>query len=531
MRSAVRTDSSAPRRGTLFYDVARIIAAKRPKAFLLENVKNLLSHDKGQTFATILKVLREELGYEVHYKVINGARYVPQHRERILIVGFREPAGFTWDDLRLPAEGPKLSSILHPQDGSELAEAPWTSGDNATIDSKYTLTPRLWAYLQAYAEKHRAAGNGFGLVDGDSVSRTLSARYHKDGSEILVSQGKRKRPRRLTPRECARLMGFPDTFKIPVSDTQAYRQFSQTAVVPMIEAVAECMVSRLPAKDWDMNDAPAISANAFSTKGNWTREQAKLAFHFYCQTPFGKLHSRNKQVIELAKLIGRTPSAVAMKCTNFASLDPSITVSGRKGLRNASGLDREIWEEFHANWERLAVECEQLRQYLLREHGLKDPILQEANDEVDSADFIGETRTAIVQQRIMQNFFRRAVLSNYRGRCCMSGVSEPRLLVASHIVPWRTDKANRLNPSNGLCLSAIHDKAFDNGLITLSDDLRIIVSVKLLTSKDLFVGRVFKPIVGQQIEVPSRFAPDQKFLEHHRRVLFIDCARFAYPDH
>lgn len=242
--------------GTLFYDVARIIAAKKPKAFLLENVKNLLSHDKGKTFATILQVLREELGYEVHYKVLDGRRFVPQHRERILIVGFRESAGFTWDDLRIPDAGPALASILHPQDGSEEVDPRFTTGANAAVQAKYTLTPNLWAYLQAYAAKHRAAGNGFGfgLVDGNSVTRTLSARYYKDGSEILVSQGKRKRPRRLTPRECARLMGFPDTFKIPVSDTQAYKQFGNSVVVPAVEEVARIMVPRvmeLVARDSD----------------------------------------------------------------------------------------------------------------------------------------------------------------------------------------------------------------------------------------------------------------------------------------
>lgn len=233
--------------GTLFYDVARIIAAKRPKAFLLENVKNLLSHNKGKTFAIILAVLREELGYDVHYKVIDGRRLVPQHRERILIAGFRDPCGFDWDDLRLPETGPKLSTILHPQDGTQPAEPPYTENAKATVNSKYTLTPNMWTYLQVYAAKHRAAGNGFGfgLVDGESVSRTLSARYYKDGSEILVSQGSRKRPRRLTPRECAQLMGFPADFKIPVSDTQAYKQFGNSVVVPAIEAVAKIMKPRI----------------------------------------------------------------------------------------------------------------------------------------------------------------------------------------------------------------------------------------------------------------------------------------------
>ena len=229
--------------GTLFFDVARIIAEKRPKAFLLENVKNLISHDKGNTLKVILQTLREELGYDVHYRVIDARHFVPQHRERILIVGFREPAGFDWNSLRLPESAPVLSSILHPQDGSELPELPYTHGTKSLVHEKYVLTDKLWDYLQAYAAKHRAAGNGFGfgLVTPEQTARTLSARYYKDGSEILVNRGKSKNPRRLTPRECARLMGFPDDFQIPVSDTQAYRQFGNSVVVPVIREVARIM--------------------------------------------------------------------------------------------------------------------------------------------------------------------------------------------------------------------------------------------------------------------------------------------------
>ena len=230
--------------GTLFFDVARIIAAKRPKAFLLENVKNLLSHDKGNTFKVILQTLRDELGYEIHYKVVDGMHFVPQHRERILIVGFIGKTNFSWDNLQLPEKRTiKLSAILHPQNGSEPPEHPYTIGQKAKVNAKYTLSEKLWAYLQSYAEKHRKAGNGFGfgLVEPHDIARTLSARYYKDGSEILVSQGKRKRPRRLTPRECARLMGFPDNFKIPVSDTQAYRQFGNSVIVPVMQEVARIM--------------------------------------------------------------------------------------------------------------------------------------------------------------------------------------------------------------------------------------------------------------------------------------------------
>lgn len=229
--------------GTLFFDVARIIATKRPKAFLLENVKNLLSHDKGNTFQVILRTLRDELGYDVHYHVIDGQNFVPQHRERIIIVGFKQKTNFSWSDLNIPTDGPRLSCILHPEDGSESVESPYTIGFTGLVNPKYTLTDNLWNYLQAYAAKHKAAGNGFGfgLVTHDSVARTLSARYYKDGSEILVSRGKGNTPRRLTPRECARIMGFPNSFIIPVSDTQAYKQFGNSVVVPVIAEVARIM--------------------------------------------------------------------------------------------------------------------------------------------------------------------------------------------------------------------------------------------------------------------------------------------------
>jgi DNA (cytosine-5)-methyltransferase 1 len=234
--------------GTLFFDVKRILKEKQPRVFLLENVKNLRSHDSGKTFDVILRSLRDELGYSVHYKVIDGAHFVPQHRERILIVGFRTPVAFDWNILNLPAKsGHTLREILHRTDGTEPEVA--SDGDRffdhkkSCVNPKYTLTDHLWRYLQAYAAKHQAKGNGFGfgLVKPGDISRTLSARYFKDGSEILVYQGTKKNPRRLTPRECARLMGFPDTFKIPVSDTRAYKQFGNAVVVPVIREVARIM--------------------------------------------------------------------------------------------------------------------------------------------------------------------------------------------------------------------------------------------------------------------------------------------------
>jgi hypothetical protein len=188
------------------------------------------------------------------------------------------------------------------------------------------------------------------------------------------------------------------------------------------------------------------------SNNRWTRDQLKLAFYLYCQLPFGKLHSRNPEIVALAQLIGRTPSAVAMKLVNFASIDPAITSTGRVGLGNASSLDREIWSEFHADWEGLAVQCNRLRIAIEDEKGIRRSTDFDLDETVDREDFTGETRQVITEQRIKQHFFRRAVLSSYRGRCCMSGLSEPRLLLASHIVPWSKDKANRLNPSNGLCL-------------------------------------------------------------------------------
>lgn len=253
--------------GTLFFDVARIIAEKQPRAFLLENVKNLLSHDKGRTFDVIRRTLEVELGYHIKYRVIDGAHFVPQHRERILIVGFREPTDFDFDNLPLPAKGRRtLREILHKTDGSEPI-LPW-DGDrffdhaNQQVLPKYTLTNNLWIYLQGYAEKHRAKGNGFGfgLVTPDSVTRTLSARYYKDGSEILIYQGEGINPRRLTPRECARLMGFPDSFKIPVSDTRAYKQFGNSVVVDVMAHVAKLMQPILESRS--ESETPLLYATA-----------------------------------------------------------------------------------------------------------------------------------------------------------------------------------------------------------------------------------------------------------------------------
>lgn len=216
------------RQGNLFFNIAAILDHHRPPAFVLENVKNLKSHDKGRTFKTIHEILTKDLGYHVCYKIIDAQSVVPQHRERIFIVGFREPRFFEWPEF--PKEGPKLGEILEQR-----------------VPEKYILTEHLWNYLQNYAAKHKAAGNGFGFsrVGPNDIARTLSARYHKDGSEILITRGKDQIPRRLTPRECARLMGYPESHKILVSDTQAYRQFGNSVVVPVVERIAGAVIKAL----------------------------------------------------------------------------------------------------------------------------------------------------------------------------------------------------------------------------------------------------------------------------------------------
>lgn len=230
--------------GTLFFDIARIIKERRPKAFLLENVKNLRSHDRGRTFEVIMGTLRDELGYHnVQARVIDAKHLVPQHRERIFIVGFRDPAPWDWDALRLPEKGTQtMSSVLHSRDREEPEhDRPKGYTNGRGVNPKYILSDKLWNYLQQYALNHRARGNGFGfgLVGPDDTARTLSARYYKDGSEILVRR--RGNPRRLTPRECARLMGYPDSFRIPVSDTQAYKQFGNSVVPLLVMEIARIM--------------------------------------------------------------------------------------------------------------------------------------------------------------------------------------------------------------------------------------------------------------------------------------------------
>lgn len=249
----------------------------------------------------------------------------------------------------------------------------------------------------------------------------------------------------------------------------------------------------------------------------WTRQQLLVAFNLYCQMPFGKMHSRNPEIIKYAELIGRTPSALAMKLTNIASLDPAITSTGRRGLEGASATDKVMWEEMQADWERFAVEAQQA----LSAIGGTTEIEVEVSDTSipdEAVDYTGSNKMVQTTTRVGQDFFRRAVLSAYDYRCCITGLAVPRLLVASHIVPWRVDIKNRLNPGNGLCLSMLHDRAFDVGIITISDDMTVRVSQKHANNADHFFKSAFLAYDGKPIALPEKFRPHAEFLACHRNT-------------
>lgn len=256
----------------------------------------------------------------------------------------------------------------------------------------------------------------------------------------------------------------------------------------------------------------------------WTREQLLIAFNLYCQMPFGKMHARNPGIVRIAGSIGRTPSALAMKLTNIASLDPAITSTGRAGLKAASEADKAMWNEMQNDWEsfaltsQLAIDSLEGDAHLELDAALATP----ASSESDQTDYASENRTAQTQVRIGQQFFRRAVISAYQGRCCITGLAEPSLLVASHIVPWRHDKANRLNPGNGLCLSVLHDKAFDQGLFTLTTKFKIQTSkrIKEMSGKPFAEDWLVK-LEGRAIDLPQKFGPLKQFMDWHNENIFL----------
>lgn len=247
----------------------------------------------------------------------------------------------------------------------------------------------------------------------------------------------------------------------------------------------------------------------------WNREELILAFNLYCKMPFSKFVKGNPKVIELAKILGRTPSAVAMKLGNFGRLDPELKKRNIKGLSGGSKADIVIWNEFHNDWEKLVYESEQL---LAKKKGI--PIEKEI--QLDEKDIpLGLDRKRLIKTRVNQYFFRRAILSTYENKCCITGINIPDLLNASHIIPWSVDENNRLNPQNGLCLNVIHDRAYDKGLITITSDFRIKVSSKLIKHSNLnLITDVFLKYEDKKITLPHKFLPKEEFLEYHSKNIF-----------
>ncbi|AGO53458.1 hypothetical protein SOD_c04480 [Serratia plymuthica 4Rx13] len=244
----------------------------------------------------------------------------------------------------------------------------------------------------------------------------------------------------------------------------------------------------------------------------WTREELLVAFTLYSQIPFGKLHSKNPDIIHFAKLIGRTPSALAMKLVNLASLDPFIIESGRSGLKGASNADRSLWQEMSHDTEAFNQQCQ-----LAMEHLEEETVTPES-----PKDFSGSERISTVKTRVDQNLFRKNVLEVYEYRCCVTGLEEPALLVASHILPWSHSIEQRLNPSNGLCLSSLHDKAFDRGLITFDEDLKLVLSPQIKKLKSGIYIEIFAKYEGNMMRTPIHHSPEKEHLAYHRKNIFMN---------
>ncbi|WP_181304881.1 HNH endonuclease [Rufibacter sp. XAAS-G3-1] len=249
----------------------------------------------------------------------------------------------------------------------------------------------------------------------------------------------------------------------------------------------------------------------------WTREELILAINLYCKLPFGKLHRNNPEVIQLAHLIGRTSNSVAFKLVNFASLDPSLQKRGIKGAQNTSKLDREIWNQFNQNWDELPYESEKVRAKF--DHSTVEEVYQ-----IDEAELPkeGKVREQIVKVRVNQAFFRRTVLAAYNSTCCITGIQIPSLLIAGHIRPWGIDEKNRLNPRNGLAINALHDKAFEAGLLTITPDYTVKIS-STLKGKEIAIAKedYFLKYDKEKIILPSKFLPDRSLLEYHNNERFI----------
>jgi putative restriction endonuclease len=245
---------------------------------------------------------------------------------------------------------------------------------------------------------------------------------------------------------------------------------------------------------------------------NWTRNELIVAFNLYCKIPFGKIHIRNPEIISLASMLGRTPSAVSWKLANFASLDPSLKKRNIAGATHGGKLEKEVWQEFNEDWERLSFESEALRQQM------RGQLAVEEDDQLFPE---GRTRDAVVRTRVNQGFFRAAVLAAYNSTCCITGLAVGELLNASHIVPWSMDIKNRTNPRNGLCLNAIHDRAFDRGFLTITTDYAVQLSPRIKNEADRGLESLIQRYEGTKISVPERFAPDIQFLQYHHQNVFL----------
>jgi putative restriction endonuclease len=246
---------------------------------------------------------------------------------------------------------------------------------------------------------------------------------------------------------------------------------------------------------------------------NWTRQELIVAFNLYCKTPFGRIHNRNPEIIALAAALGRTPSALSWKLANFARFDPALKKRNIAGAGHGAKLERDVWDEFSQDWERLSFESERLRSQLLNESA-------ELDQDVVFPD--GKTRDVLVKLRVNQGFFRSAVLAAYGSKCCITGIAVTDLLCASHIVPWSVDHKNRTNPRNGLCLNALHDRAFDRGLLTIGPDYKVRLSRLIRCSDDRGIEALLRPYDGTRISLPERFQPDLAFLQYHADNVYRD---------
>lgn len=247
----------------------------------------------------------------------------------------------------------------------------------------------------------------------------------------------------------------------------------------------------------------------------WSRPELIVAFNLYCKTPFGRIHNRNPEIIRLANLIGRTPSAVSWKLANFARLDPALQKRGIAGAKHGSKGEKEIWDEFNQDWEKLSFESEKLFAHY------NEQTLEEVT-QIDTSDIVeGKEREATVRIRVNQHFFRQSILAAYNSKCCITGLSIPELLNASHIVPWAIDPQNRVNPRNGLCLNTMHDRAFDRGLLTITTDYKVKLSSSInMLQNDTATQSLLVQYEGKQITIPDKFTPDLQFIEYHNQHIF-----------